>query len=236
MKALVMTILAMAALFGWAVHGEAAPALAGKKPLIVYFSWGGNTRVVANQIKELTGGDLFEAQTVKSYPKEYRATTEQAKNELNSNARPALKVSKLPNLDSYDTVIICHPNWWGTMPTAMMTLLEANDLSGKKIFKLHQKWHNLLAHVAPDKGVAAKRIKPRPPKNRDEEKQRQRRRCQIPEQFPTFHVVLAGMYFLPTDIIVLPKANSYAFSKKSFLRTCVLIFSENGCFSHTDTV
>ena len=92
MKALVMTILATAALFGWAVHGEAAPALAGKKPLIVYFSWGGNTRVVANQIKELTGGDLFEAQTVKSYPKEYRATTEQAKNELNSNARPALKV------------------------------------------------------------------------------------------------------------------------------------------------
>lgn len=133
MKALVMTILAMAALFGWAVHGEAAPALAGKKPLIVYFSWGGNTRVVANQIKELTGGDLFEAQTVKSYPKEYRATTEQAKNELNSNARPALKISKLPNLGSYDTVIICHPNWWGTMPTAMMTLLEANDLSGKKI-------------------------------------------------------------------------------------------------------
>ncbi|MCQ4765643.1 flavodoxin, partial [Cloacibacillus evryensis] len=95
-----MTILAMAALFGWAVHGEAAPALAGKMPLIVYFSWGGNTRVVANQIKELTGGDLFEAQTVKSYPTEYRATTEQAKNELNSNARPALKVSKLPNLGS----------------------------------------------------------------------------------------------------------------------------------------
>ena len=128
--------LTMAALFGFVAYGEAAPALAGRKPLIVCFSWSGNTREAANQIRQLTGGDIFEIETVNAYPKEYRATTEQAKRELNDNARPALKVSKLPNLGSYDTVIVAHPNWWGTMPTPVMTLLEANDLSGKRVAEL----------------------------------------------------------------------------------------------------
>ena len=136
MKTAFTMALTMAALFGFVAYGEAAPALAGRKPLIVCFSWSGNTREAANQIRQLTGGDIFEIETVNAYPKEYRATTEQAKRELNDNARPALKVSKLPNLGSYDTVIVAHPNWWGTMPTPVMTLLEANDLSGKRVAEL----------------------------------------------------------------------------------------------------
>ncbi len=133
MKTAFTMVLTMAALFGFVAYGEAASALAGKKPLIVFYSWGGNTREVANQIQRLTGGDLFEVVPANAYPKEYRATTEQAKKELNAGARPALKTAKLPNLAAYDTVIIAHPNWWGTMPTPVMTLLEANDLSGKKL-------------------------------------------------------------------------------------------------------
>ena len=98
MKTAFTMALTMAALFGFVAYGEAAPALAGRKPLIVCFSWSGNTREAANQIRQLTGGDIFEIETVNAYPKEYRATTEQAKRELNDNARPALKVSKLPNV------------------------------------------------------------------------------------------------------------------------------------------
>ncbi len=34
----------------------------GSKILVAYFSWGGNTRAVAMQIAQLTGGTLYEIQ------------------------------------------------------------------------------------------------------------------------------------------------------------------------------
>ena len=63
----------------------------GKKVLIAYFSRSGNTKAVANHIKNLTGGDLFEIEVAKPYPAEYHACTEVAKKEKEANARPELK-------------------------------------------------------------------------------------------------------------------------------------------------
>ena len=108
-----------------------------RKPLIVYYSrkgenyWNGqiknlakgNTEIVAEMIAGLTGGDLFEVQTVQDYAADYYACTDQAKAELQQNARPALK--RLPeHLEQYDTIFVGYPNWWGTMPMALFTLLE----------------------------------------------------------------------------------------------------------------
>lgn len=112
-----------------------------RKPLIVYYSrkgenyWNGqiknlakgNTEIVAEMIAGLTGGDLFEVQTVQDYAADYYACTDQAKAELQQNARPALK--RLPeHLEQYDTIFVGYPNWWGTMPMALFTLLEGIDL------------------------------------------------------------------------------------------------------------
>ena len=116
------------------------------KILIVYYSrkgenyWGGsikklakgNTEVVAEMIAEAVGGDLFEVDTVKPYSEDYHTCTEEAKRELNANARPELK-KYMDSLDGYDTIFVGYPNWWGTMPMAMFTFLEKYDLSGKKI-------------------------------------------------------------------------------------------------------
>lgn len=117
-----------------------------RKPLIVYYSqkgenyWNGqiknlakgNTEIVAEMIAGLTGGDLFEVQTVQDYAADYYACTDQAKAELQQNARPALK--RLPeHLEQYDTIFVGYPNWWGTMPMVLFTLLEGIDLSGKRI-------------------------------------------------------------------------------------------------------
>lgn len=62
-----------------------------KKVLVAYFSWSGNTRIIANQIKEITGEELFEIQTAKRYPEEYRSCTEIAKREKEADTRPELK-------------------------------------------------------------------------------------------------------------------------------------------------
>ena len=44
--------------------------------------------------------------------------------------------ANINNLDNYDTVILCYPNWWGTIPQAVKQLLLTHDFSGKKIAPL----------------------------------------------------------------------------------------------------
>lgn len=100
------------------------------KVLVAYFSWSGNTREIANQIKDLTGADLFEIETVKPYSTNYNKCVEEAKVEKADNARPAIK-GKVESMDEYDIVFIGYPNWWGTMPMAILTFIESYDFKGK---------------------------------------------------------------------------------------------------------
>lgn len=117
-------------LTGAAVEMHAQPEKS--RILVAYFSWGGNTREIADQIHRQVGGDLFEIKTVKAYPKEYRPTTEVAKEEQQADARPEL-AAKVADMDSYDIVFLGYPNWWGTIPMALFTFLESYDFSGKTI-------------------------------------------------------------------------------------------------------
>lgn len=103
-----------------------------KNILVVYFSHSGNTRVIANQIHEKVGGDIFEIVAVNPYPTDYDTVVDQAKQEQEGNYRPEL-ATKVENMDSYDVVFIGYPNWWGTMPMPVFTFLEAYDFSGKTI-------------------------------------------------------------------------------------------------------
>lgn len=109
-----------------------AQGKSGKKVLVAYFSWGGNTRAVAKTIHEKTGGDLFEIKREKPYPKEYKPTTDIGKEELKQNLRPKL-VEPLPDLKQYDVILIGYPIWWGIEPMPVKTFVEAQDLSGKVI-------------------------------------------------------------------------------------------------------
>ena len=92
----------------------------------------GNTEVAANMIHKLTGGDLFKINTVKTYPADYTKTTEVAQQELRQNARPEL-TGRIDNMADYKIIVLGYPNWWGTMPMAVYTFLEAYDFSGKTI-------------------------------------------------------------------------------------------------------
>jgi flavodoxin len=49
---------------------------------VAYFSHSGNTRVIANQIHESVGGDIFEIVAVDPYPRNYHEVVEQAQKEL----------------------------------------------------------------------------------------------------------------------------------------------------------
>ena len=92
----------------------------------------GNTEIVAEMIQKAVGGDLFRVETVKPYADDYYACTDEAQRELRENARPALRAYP-DSIEQYDTVFVGYPNWWGTMPMAMFTLLEKYDWKDKKI-------------------------------------------------------------------------------------------------------
>ncbi len=95
----------------------------------------GNTEIAAKIIAELTGGELFFIDPLKKYSQDYDACTKEARAELNAQARPQL-VSYPENVNDVHTLILCYPNWWGTMPMAVFTFLERYDLSGKTILPL----------------------------------------------------------------------------------------------------
>jgi len=102
------------------------------KILVVYFSHSGNTREIANQIHKSAGGDIFEIQAINPYPHDYDAIVQQARQELDSGYKPAVK-TKMENIKSYDLVFIGYPIWWGTVPAPVRTFLSEYDFSGKTI-------------------------------------------------------------------------------------------------------
>lgn len=113
------------------------------KTLVVYFSqtgeqYGvgvitkGNTEIIAELIANKTNADLFHVEPVNAYPFEYKAQTEVATKELKANARPAFK-GDVNDFDSYDTVFIGYPIWWGDLPMAMYTFIEKHNWSGKQV-------------------------------------------------------------------------------------------------------
>ena len=95
----------------------------------------GNTELTAGKIATMTGGELFKIEPLRMYADNYRACTEEAKQELQSNARPGLK-QYLDSLDPYHTIILAYPNWWNTMPMPVWTLLERGGFAGKRILPL----------------------------------------------------------------------------------------------------
>ena len=56
---------------------------AQNKILIAYYSWSGNTREMAEQIKKITNADIFEIVPTDAYPEDYNACVDQAKKERN---------------------------------------------------------------------------------------------------------------------------------------------------------
>lgn len=102
------------------------------KILVVYFTWGGNSRTLAGYAKDITGGDIFEIVPAQPYPSQYRATTQQAREELDNNYLPAIK-NQINNISSYDTIILVYPIWWGTIPQIVKRFLQDNNFSGKTI-------------------------------------------------------------------------------------------------------
>ena len=92
----------------------------------------GNAGVIANWIAEEAGCDVVEIVTEEPYPTDYNETVDQAKQEQNEGARPALTEDVLDPED-YNTIYLSFPNWWGDLPMAMYSFFDTHDFAGKTI-------------------------------------------------------------------------------------------------------
>ena len=102
------------------------------KILVAYFSWGGTTQRMAEEIARQTGADIFRIEPVVPYPTDYTECTEVAQEEKNNNARPAI-ADKVENWEQYDIVFIGCPVWWWTTPMIICTFAESYDFEGKTV-------------------------------------------------------------------------------------------------------
>lgn len=103
-----------------------------EKALVVYFSWGGNTRTAANEIGGITGSEVFELQLATPYTRDRDEIEEVAKQEVHDGVQPKLKA--LPeNLKQYDVIYVGSPCWFATIAPLVATFLATAELSGKTI-------------------------------------------------------------------------------------------------------
>ena len=99
--------------------------------LVVYYSFSGHTKAIAEQIAKKTHADLFEIKTKVAYssPSVYA----RSKKELSSKNYPEINSEDLPDVSKYDTVIIGAPVWWFTMAPALFKYLSLTDLSNRRV-------------------------------------------------------------------------------------------------------
>ena len=114
------------------VGGSAAQEAAGGDTLVVYFSWSGNTRQIAQVVASQVGVEPIELVCVEPYSSDYNTCLDEAQRDQNQQARPAL-TTQIDDMDRYGTIYLGYPNWWASIPMPVATFLESYDFSGKQI-------------------------------------------------------------------------------------------------------
>lgn len=107
-----------------------------KDTIVIYFSATGTTNGVAERIASVTNADIFELIPAEPYSDadlDWNDKNSRTTIEMNDpDVRPAI-ANDTVELDSYTTVYIGYPIWWGDAPRMMSTFVEAHDFDGKTV-------------------------------------------------------------------------------------------------------
>lgn len=102
------------------------------KKLVVFFSYTGNTKMIAGMIKDKLNCDILEIETVIPYSTDYQTVVDEEQNNEGSNVLPEIKDINI-DLNNYDEIIIGTPVWWYNAAPAIRKFLTKYDLSGKRV-------------------------------------------------------------------------------------------------------
>lgn len=100
--------------------------------IIIYFSYTGNTKKIANIIKDKLNCDILELKPIIPYSTDYQTVVDE---EQNLEGSEHLREYQNINIDlsKYNTIIIGTPVWWYRECPVIRTFLKENDLSNKTI-------------------------------------------------------------------------------------------------------
>lgn len=108
------------------------------KTLVVYYSASGNTKDVAEKIAKITEADLFEIEPVEPYTDDDLDWTDDDSRVSREHDDESLRDVELvsttvDNWDSYGTVYIGYPIWWGIAAWPVDNFVKDNDFTGKTV-------------------------------------------------------------------------------------------------------
>ncbi len=100
--------------------------------LILYYSQTGMTQAVAEELQQQLGADIERIDVTVPYDGDFQQTIERCQTEMESGTLPTLQPLQT-DVDKYDVIFLGYPVWFGTYAPPVGALLQAYDLSGKKI-------------------------------------------------------------------------------------------------------
>lgn len=148
MKKTIALLVSIALVFALAACQTAAPVNETPSPdaakensgktLVVYYSATGNTEAVAKNIAAATGGELFALEPEDPYSDEDLNWTDNNSRVVYEHEHPndrmvALVADTVPDWESYDTIFIGYPIWWGIAAWPVDSFVKANDFTGKTV-------------------------------------------------------------------------------------------------------
>ena len=118
-----------------------------KMSLIIYFSRAdenyavgyidkGNTEIVAEYVRDLTGADMFKVEPLVPYAKDYATCIEEAKQRIGN----APIKEEIKDISTYEVIYIMSPIYWGTYAPELETAIKNLDFTGKivRIISTHE--------------------------------------------------------------------------------------------------
>lgn len=112
------------------------PESTANDTLVIYFSRTGNTEKIAEYLIDITNADSYVIEAAVPYTDEdieYNNDSCRANQEQNDKSvRPEI-ANPISSIDSYDTIFLGYPIWWGQEPRIIDTFLESYDFSEKTV-------------------------------------------------------------------------------------------------------
>lgn len=100
------------------------------KSAVVFYTWGGQAKTMAEEIAKLTGADIIEVKPKTPYSDNYSTCVKDAEKEMDEGKLPELTETDF-DMSAYDTVYLGSPIWFGTIAAPIAAFLTEVDLTGK---------------------------------------------------------------------------------------------------------
>lgn len=100
--------------------------------LVVYHSYTGHTKMIANMIKEKLNCDILELKPKIAFSSDYQSVVDKYQN--NEKEKSTVEIEDINiDFDNYDEIIIGSPVWWYSVTPVIRSFLKENNLEGKTI-------------------------------------------------------------------------------------------------------